>query len=112
MTLFEKIVARQIPAEIVYEDEHVCAFRDIAPKAPTHVLVIPKRPIPRVADATEADAELLGRVLLAAARVAEAEGIAEDGYRLVINNGEAAGQTVFHVHCHLLGGRALGWPPG
>lgn len=112
MTLFEKIIAGQIPADIVYQDEWCVAFRDINPKAPTHVLVVPRKPVVNVAEADEADAELLGRVLLAAAKVARQEGVAESGYRLVLNNGQNAGQTVFHLHCHVLGGRPLGWPPG
>ncbi len=112
MTLFERIVAREIPADIVYEDEFTLAFRDIHPQAPHHFLVIPKRAIPMVAEAQAGDAELLGRVLLAAAQVARQQGFAEDGYRLVINNGEGAGQTVFHVHVHLLAGRPMTWPPG
>ena len=110
MTLFEKIIARQIPAQIVYEDEWCVAFRDIAPQAPTHVLVVPRTPIPRVSQADETHAELLGRCMLAAAKVAKAEGL--EGYRLVMNDGEIAGQSVFHVHFHVLGGRRLSWPPG
>lgn len=112
MTLFEKIIARQIPADIVYEDAHCVAFRDIHPQAPTHVLVVPRRPLVNVAQASDEDALLLGRVLLAAAEVARRLGVAEGGYRLVLNNGADAGQTVFHLHCHLLAGRALSWPPG
>lgn len=112
MTLFEKIITRQIPADIVYEDEHCVAFRDIHPQAPVHVLVVPREPLAGVAQATDAHALLLGRVLLAAAEVARRLGVSESGYRLVLNNGADAGQTVFHLHCHLLGGRALSWPPG
>lgn len=112
MTLFEKIIAREIPADIVYEDEHCVAFRDINPQAPVHVLVVPRKPIVNVASAEPGDAELLGRVLLAAQATAQTLGIAEGGYRLVLNNGADAGQTVFHLHCHVLGGRALTWPPG
>jgi histidine triad (HIT) family protein len=112
MTLFEKIIARQIPADIVYEDEDTLAFKDIAPQAPVHVLVVPKRPIPKVGDATPEDIPVLGQLLWAAAEVARRLGLDEHGYRLVINNGEGAGQTVFHVHVHLLGGRELTWPPG
>lgn len=110
MTLFEKIIAREIPADIVFEDDRVLAFRDIHPQAPTHVLVIPKQPIAMVAEATESDEPLLGHLLTAAARVAAQEGL--EGYRLVVNNGASAGQTVFHLHVHVLGGRPLGWPPG
>ena len=108
--LFCRIVRREIPATIVHEDEHTLAFRDIDPKAPTHVLVIPKEHVATLNDAT--DAPMLGRLLLAARDIAATEGIAEDGYRTVINCGAGAGQTVFHVHLHLLGGRKLGWPPG
>lgn len=111
-TLFQRIIDRQIPADIVYENEHCVAFRDINPQAPVHVLVIPRRPIPTVDAATAEDAALLGQVLLAAAHVARQLGVAESGYRLVFNNGEQAGQTVFHLHCHVLGGRDMRWPPG
>jgi histidine triad (HIT) family protein len=108
--LFCRIVRREIPATIVREDEHTLAFRDIDPKAPTHVLVIPKT---HVASLNEAgDASALGRLLLAAREIAKAEGIDESGYRTVINTGAGAGQTVFHVHVHLLGGRVMSWPPG
>lgn len=112
MTLFERIIAREIPADIVYEDAHTLAFRDIHPQAPHHILVIPKKPLAMLAEAQPTDAELLGRVMLAAAEVARQQGFAEDGYRLVVNNGEGAGQTVFHLHVHLLSGRPLSWPPG
>lgn len=112
MTLFEKIIARQIPADIVYEDDRFLAFRDINPQAPTHLLVIPKRVIPRVGEARADDAELLGNLLLKAAEVARAAGLAETGFRLVINNGRDGGETVPHLHCHILGGRPLAWPPG
>lgn len=112
MTLFEKIAAREIPADIVFEDGDCLAFRDIAPKAPVHILVVPKRAIPRVAEAGSDDAALLGSLLLAAAHIARAEGISESGFRLVVNNGSDGGETVPHLHVHLLGGRALGWPPG
>ena len=111
MTLFDKIINREIPADIVYEDEHVLAFRDIAPQAPVHVLVIPKRRIVNIISAEPDDREILGRLLLAAGEVARLEGLAEDGYRLVINNGEHGGQSVYHIHVHVLGGRPLGWPP-
>lgn len=112
MTLFDKIINREIPADVIYETDDVLAFRDINPKAPVHVLVIPKRCIDRVANAVESDAELLGKVLLGAAQVARQEGLEDDGYRVVINNGRNAGQTVLHIHAHVLGGRPLGWPPG
>jgi len=110
LTLFEKIIARQIPADIVYEDDHTIAFRDIHPQAPTHVLIVPRQVIPRLDLATEADVEVLGRCMLAVGIVAKQLGLS--GYRVVINNGEDAGQTVFHLHLHLLGGRRLTWPPG
>lgn len=109
--IFCKIIAGQIPSNKVYEDDAVFAFRDINPQAPVHILIVPRQHIPRVADLSEADAPLMGRVVMAAARVANAEGIG-DGFRLVVNNGEQAGQAVFHIHFHLLGGRALTWPPG
>ena len=112
MTLFEKIIARQIPAQIVYEDDQVLAFRDISPQAPTHVLLVPKQPIPRVAEAAVEDQALLGHLLLKAAEVARLVGLAQDGYRLVINNGKDGGESVPHLHCHILGGRPLRWPPG
>ncbi len=110
-TLFSKIIAREIPANIVYEDEHCLAFRDINPQAPVHVLLIPKREIPKLADAGEGDAALLGHLMLAAGRVARQLGVGE-AFRLVVNNGAGAGQTVFHLHLHLLAGRPLHWPPG
>ena len=112
MTLFEKLIARQIPSDVVYEDEHVFAFRDIQPQAPTHILVVPKKPIPRIAEAELADQALLGNLLLKAAEVARSVGLADSGYRLVINNGRDGGESVPHLHCHILGGRPLGWPPG
>ncbi len=112
MTLFERIIARQIPADIVYEDDQVLAFRDINPQAPVHVLLVPKRVVPRIAEATAGDQSLLGHLLLAAPEVARRAGISESGYRLVINNGRDGGETVPHLHCHILGGRPLGWPPG
>ena len=112
MTLFEKIIARQILAAIVYEDAEVLAFRDLHPQAPVHVLIVPKKPIPRVAAAAAEDAVLLGRLLLGAAEVARQLGLQDTGYRLVINNGRDGGETVPHLHCHLLGGRPLTWPPG
>ncbi|HZV34745.1 MAG TPA: histidine triad nucleotide-binding protein [Verrucomicrobiae bacterium] len=112
MTLFEKIIARQIPADIIYEDDLVLAFRDIKPHAPTHVLIVPKKPIPRIADATPEDHKVLGHLLLKAAQVADQVGLQKTGYRLVINNGPDAGESVPHLHCHILGGRSLAWPPG
>jgi histidine triad (HIT) family protein len=112
MTLFEKIIAREIPADIVHETDDVLAFRDINPQAPTHVLVIPKKIIPRIGEAKNEDAALLGKVLLAAAEVARKMKIDQSGYRLTINHGPHAGESVPHLHVHVLGGRALGWPPG
>jgi len=112
MTLFEKIIAGEIPAETVYEDEVVYAFRDVNPQAPTHVLVVPKKPIPRIAEAAAEDQETLGHLLLKAAEVADKLGLTEGGFRLVINNGRDGGESVPHLHCHILGGRALSWPPG
>lgn len=110
-TLFEKIIDREIPAEIVHEDDRCIAIRDINPQAPMHVLVCPKKPLPTVADATAGDAELLGHLLRQAAAIAAQEGYG-DAFRLVINNGAAVGQTVFHLHVHVLGGRRFTWPPG
>jgi len=112
MTIFAKIIAGEIPAEKLYEDEHVVAFRDINPQAPVHVLVVPRKPLISVADADAEDAELLGRLLLVAAKVAQDLGLESDGYRLVTNIGDYGGQSVFHLHVHLLGGRRMGWPPG
>ncbi len=111
-TLFEKIVDRELPATIVYEDEQVLAFRDIKPQAPTHVLLIPKKPIPRIAEAKPEDQQLLGYLMLKAGEVARQLGLAPGGFRLVFNNGPAAGEAVPHLHCHILGGRSLSWPPG
>ncbi len=111
-TLFEKIRDREIPAEILHEDEWCLAFRDISPQAPVHVLVVPRKAIPRIGAATEEDVEILGRLMLAAGEVARRLGVAEDGFRLAINHGRNGGETVPHLHVHLLGGRALGWPPG
>jgi histidine triad (HIT) family protein len=111
-TLFEKIIAREIPAQIVYEDDLVLAFRDIHPQAPTHALIVPKKPIPRVAEAKAEDQQLLGYLLLKAAEVAGKLGLDKGGYRLVINNGADGGETVPHLHIHILGGRYMKWPPG
>lgn len=112
MCLFCKIVAREIPGKIVYEDDDVLAFEDIRPVAPTHTLVIPKRHIASLNEAKPEDAELLGKVLVAAGKVAKQAGIDQSGWRLVLNNGPNAGQTVFHIHAHVLGGRGMAWPPG
>jgi histidine triad (HIT) family protein len=110
-TIFQKIIDREIPAQLIYEDNHVVAFKDINPQAPTHVLLVPRRAMTRIAEATAEDKELLGHLLLTAAKVAAQLGLGK-GYRLVINNGPDGGESVPHLHCHLLGGRALGWPPG
>jgi histidine triad (HIT) family protein len=112
MTLFEKIIARQIPADIVYEDDQVLAFRDVKPNAPTHVLIVPKKPIVRIGDAQPEDEQVLGHLLLKAVEVANKLGLKDSGYRLVINNGPDAGESVPHLHCHILGGRSMAWPPG
>ncbi len=110
-TLFEKIIAGDIPGDIVYEDEHCVAFRDINPAAPLHVLLVPRKPIPMLSRAEPADSEMLGHLLRTAPKIAAQEGHA-DAFRLVINNGESVGQTVFHLHLHILGGREMSWPPG
>ncbi len=112
MTIFEKIAARKIPAQIVLEDEEVLAFHDVNPQAPVHVLIVPKRVIPRLAETDESDQALLGKLLLSAAKAARDLGVSESGYRLVINSGPDAGESVPHLHVHLLGKRALAWPPG
>jgi len=108
--LFCRIVRREIPATLVFEDDHVVAFRDINPQAPIHVVIVPREHVASLNDA--ADATLIGRLSLAAAKIARTEGIADSGYRTVVNTNRDAGQTVFHVHLHLLGGRHLAWPPG
>lgn len=111
-TLFEKIIDREISAAIVYEDDLVLAFRDIKPQAPTHVLVIPKKAIPRIAEAKPEDHKVLGHLLLKAAEVANQLGLTQSGFRLVFNNGPDAGEAVPHLHCHIIGGRKMSWPPG
>lgn len=111
MSIFAKIIARQIPADIVFEDDVCLAFRDIAPKAPVHILVIPKKPIVSLADLTEEDQAAMGRCVVVAAIVAKQEGL-DSGYRLVVNSGADGGQEVPHLHFHLLGGRKMSWPPG
>lgn len=111
MTIFEKIIAREIPAEIVLENDELIAFRDVNPQAPVHVLIVPKRTLPRLADATRDDRELLGELLLASAEIAKRLKL-KSGFRVVINNGPDAGESVPHLHVHLLGQRQLGWPPG
>lgn len=110
--LFLKIIRREIPADIVYESDAVLAFRDIAPQAPTHILIVPKRRVPTINDLGADDAMLVGQMVLAARDIAGQEGISEDGYRLVFNCNRDGGQSVYHIHLHLLGGRPLSWPPG
>ena len=110
-TIFGKIIRRELPAEIVYEDEHCLAIRDINPQAPTHVLLIPRKEIPMLSSAGTGDQALLGHLMLAACKVAKQLGVG-DAFRLVVNNGAKAGQTVFHLHLHILAGRKLHWPPG
>jgi len=112
VTIFEKIIRREIPADIVWEDDDVLAFRDVNPQAPVHVLIVPKRVVPRLAEATRADEALLGKLLLAAGAVAEKLDLLTSGYRVVINSGPDAGESVPHLHVHVLGKRALAWPPG
>ena len=112
MSIFQKIIDREIPADIVYEDDRALAFRDIDPKAPVHVLVIPKKPVRGISSAEDADRDLLGHLLLVARDVAKQEGLAESGYRIVTNNGRDGGQSVDHLHLHVLGGRQMTWPPG
>jgi histidine triad (HIT) family protein len=112
MTIFEKIAARQIPAKIAFEDDEVIAFHDVNPQAPVHVLIVPKRVIPRLTEANASDQALLGKLILTAAKLARDLGMSESGYRVVINNGPDAGESVPHLHLHLLGKRALAWPPG
>ena len=110
--LFCKIVAGEIPADIVHETDDTLAFRDINPQAPVHILIIPRKHIATINDLDDADKAIVGSLFTAARDIAAAEGLADDGYRVVMNCNEAAGQTVFHIHLHLLGGRRLGWPPG
>ena len=112
MTLFEKIIAREIPADIVYEDDFCLCFRDISPQAPVHLLLIPKKPVARIAETSADDQLLLGHLLLKVGEIARQEGYAEDGFRVIINNGPHGGEAVPHLHLHLLAGRQLQWPPG
>jgi histidine triad (HIT) family protein len=112
MTIFEKIITREIPATILYEDAELIAFRDNQAQAPVHVLVVPKNAIPSSNDLVLEDAELIGKMVLVAKNIAKTEGIAESGYRIVINCNKDGGQSVDHLHLHLLGGRKMGWPPG
>ncbi|MFA4925645.1 MAG: histidine triad nucleotide-binding protein [Candidatus Aminicenantales bacterium] len=110
--LFCRIISKEIPSKLVYEDEKVLAFEDINPQAPTHILIIPKKHVASLKVAEESDQELLGYILLAARKIAEDKGLGENGFRLVINTGPDSGQEVYHLHVHLLGGRRFGWPPG
>jgi len=110
--IFSKIIAKEIPATVVYEDERALAFRDVNPKAPVHILVVPRKEIARVSEAQTEDEPLLGHLLIVAAEIARKEGIDGTGYRLVINKGAHAGESVAHLHVHLLGGRPMSWPPG
>ncbi len=111
-TIFARILDGEIPSTPVYSDDEFYAFRDINPAAPTHVILIPRKPIPRISDVGEEDALLIGKMFLVANRIAAQEGLEQNGYRYVINCGEYGGQTVFHLHLHILGGRPMAWPPG
>lgn len=110
-TIFTKIINKEIPAEIIYEDDLVLAFKDINPQAPIHFLLIPKKPIATINDIAEDDRELVGHLYLTAAKIAKEQGFAEDGYRVVMNCNDDGGQTVYHIHAHVLAGKPLGWPP-
>tara|TARA_S200000501_G_scaffold68278_1_gene59973 strand:- start:5033 stop:5374 length:342 start_codon:yes stop_codon:yes gene_type:complete len=110
-TLFEKIINKEIPADILYEDELSIVIKDISPQAPTHLLIIPKKVIPKLSDATDGDQNILGHLMLVAGKIAEQLEL-DETFRLVVNNGAKAGQSVFHLHLHLLSGRSLNWPPG
>lgn len=110
--IFCKIISKEIPSKIVYEDDEVLSFHDINPQAPVHVLLIPKKHIPSLAEITENDQAILGKLLISASKIAKKLGISEDGYRLVINTNRDAQQTVFHIHIHIIGGRPMSWPPG
>ena len=112
MTIFEKIIKRDIPAKIIWEDEDAVAFHDVNPQAPVHVLIVPKKVISRLADATETDSKVLGKLLIVARDLAKKLDVEKSGYRIVINSGPDAGESVPHLHVHLLGKRALAWPPG
>jgi histidine triad (HIT) family protein len=111
-TIFQRILRKEIPARLVHEDEHCIAFHDINPQAPTHILIIPRKPLSGVDSMSDEDVPLVGHLVKVARDLARSQGIADGGYRLVINNGVAAGQTVFHFHVHLMGGRTFQWPPG
>lgn len=112
MTIFEKIIAREIPSKVIWEDDEAIVFHDVNPQAPVHVLIVPKKVIPRLSAAKETDREMLGKLLLVAGELAKKLGIEQSGYRVVINSGPDAGESVPHLHVHLLGKRALAWPPG
>ena len=111
-TLFEKICDREIPADIVHEDDLCVCFRDIAPQAPVHLLIVPRKPIPRIAEAEDTDQALIGHLFLTARKIAKEQGLAEGGFRLVVNNGPDGGEAVPHLHIHILAGRQMAWPPG
>jgi histidine triad (HIT) family protein len=111
-SIFTKIIKREIPSKIEYEDDDIIAFSDVNPKAPVHLLIVPKKQIPTVNDLTDDDSYLIGKIFMTAKKLAKDKGISDDGYRLVVNCNERAGQSVFHIHCHLLGGRDFAWPPG
>ena len=111
-TIFDKIISKEIPSDIVYEDRDFLAFRDINPQAPTHILIIPKKRIPTINDIKDEDSKIIGKLVIIAKKIAEEENVSKDGYRLVFNCNEYGGQTVFHIHLHLIGGRKLNWPPG
>lgn len=112
MTIFKKIINKEIPAQIVHEDELCLAFRDIQPQAPVHILIIPKKEIVSMADLTPEDKNVMGHMLVTASEIAQKEGLSQNGYRLVINTNRDGGQSVYHLHMHILGGRPLSWPPG
>jgi histidine triad (HIT) family protein len=112
VTIFQKIINKEIPADILHEDDVSLAFRDISPQAPLHILIIPKKPIVNIDTADQADKEVLGHLMLVAAQIAREQGVSEQGYRLVTNINEYGGQSVYHLHIHLLAGRRLHWPPG
>ncbi|KPJ10876.1 Histidine triad nucleotide-binding protein 1 [Papilio machaon] len=111
-TIFGKILRKEIPAKFVYEDDQCVAFHDVNPQAPTHILVIPRKPIPQLSKASDEDEQLLGHLMIAARKIAAQEGLGDSGFRIVINDGKNGAQSVYHLHLHILGGRQLRWPPG
>ena len=111
-TVFSKIIDKKIPAEIIYEDEEVVAFKDINPQAPVHVLIVPRKPIPKLTDADDSDTAILGKMVMIARQIAKDFKLDQEGFRLLLNEGKNGGQTIYHLHFHLLGGRRLMWPPG